>query len=94
MTKPLILVHKRDPAKGGISLQEAMDECPGDTLYVYIYISFAPALLSCAVHQESSCPAHAHRAQASCIPDSNPYGRDGLAHSRSLSTARRALRVA
>jgi len=31
---------------------------------------------------------------ASCLPDSNPYGRDGLAHSRSLSTARRALRVA
>jgi len=28
------------------------------------------------------------------LPDSNPYGRDGLAHSRSLSTARRALRVA
>ena len=27
-------------------------------------------------------------------PESNPYGRDGLAHSRSLSTARRALRVA
>jgi len=50
--------------------------------------------LSRAVHQESSCPAHAHRARASCLPDSNPYGRDGLAHSRSLSTARRALRVA
>jgi len=31
---------------------------------------------------------------ASRLPDSNPYGRDGLAHSRSLSTARRALRVA
>jgi len=28
------------------------------------------------------------------LPDSNPYGRDGLAHSRSLSTVRRALRVA
>jgi len=40
-------------------------------------------LLSRAVHQESSCPAHAHRARASCLPDSNPYGRDGLAHSRS-----------
>ena len=51
-------------------------------------------LLSRAVHQVSSCPAHAHRARASCLPDSNPYGRDGLAHSRSLSTARRALRVA
>ena len=50
--------------------------------------------LSRAVHQESSCPAHAHRARASCLPDSNPYGRDGLAHSRSPSTARRALRVA
>jgi len=47
-----------------------------------------------AVHQESSCPAHAHRARASCLPDSNPYGRDGLAHRLSLSTARRALRVA
>jgi len=33
-----------------------------------------------------------NRARASCLPDSNPYGRDGLAHSRSLSTARRALR--
>ena len=42
----------------------------------------------------TNCPAHAHRARASCLPDSNPYGRDGLAHSRSLSTARRALRVA
>ena len=50
--------------------------------------------LSRAVHQESSCPAHANRARASCLPDSNPYGRDGVAHSRSLSTARRALRVA
>jgi len=28
------------------------------------------------------------------LPDSNPYGRDGLAHSHSLSTTRRALRVA
>jgi hypothetical protein len=56
--------------------------------------SNAQMLLSRAVHQESSCPAHAHRARASCLPDSNPYGRDGLAHSRSLSTARRALRVA
>jgi len=46
------------------------------------------------VHQESSCPGHAHRARESCSPDSNPYGPDGLAHSRSLSTARRALRVA
>jgi len=57
----------------------------------------AQMLLSRAVHQdsqESSCPAHAHRARASCLPGSNPYGRDGLAHSRSLSTARRALRVA
>ena len=56
--------------------------------------SNAQMLLSRAVHQESSCPAHAHRARASCLPDSNPYGRDGLAHSRYLSTARRALRVA
>jgi len=47
-----------------------------------------------ALHQESSCPAHAHRARASCLPNSNPHGRDGLAHSRSLCTARRALRVA
>jgi len=56
--------------------------------------SNAQMLLSRAVHQESSCPAHAHRARASCLPDSTPYGRDGLAHSHSLSTARRALRVA
>ena len=56
--------------------------------------SNAQMLLSRAVHQEPSCPAHAHRARASCLPDSNPYGRDGLAHSRSLSTARLALRVA
>jgi len=49
--------------------------------------------LSRAVHQESSCPAHAHRARASCLPDSNPYGRDGLAHSRSLSPPRGALCV-
>ena len=34
MKKPLILVHERDPAKGGISLQEAMDECPGNNLYI------------------------------------------------------------
>jgi len=33
-------------------------------------------------------------ARASCLLDSTPYGRDGLAHSRSLSSARRALRVA
>ena len=51
--------------------------------------SNAQMLLSRAVHQESSCPAHAHRAQASCLPDSNPYGRDGLAHSRSLHRAAR-----
>jgi len=44
--------------------------------------------------RKSFCPAHAHRARASCLPDSNPYGHDGLAHSRALSTARRALRVA
>jgi len=56
--------------------------------------SNAQMLLSRAVNQESSCPAHAYRARASCLPDSNPYGRDGLAHSRSLPTARRALRVA
>jgi len=37
---------------------------------------------------------NADRARASCLPDANSYGRDGLAHSRSLSTARRALRVA
>jgi len=47
-----------------------------------------------AVHQQSSCSAHAHRARASCLHDSNPYGRDGLAHSRFLSTSRRARRVA
>jgi len=35
-----------------------------------------------------------NRTRDTCLPDSNPYGRDGLAHSRSLSTARRALRVA
>jgi len=51
-------------------------------------------LLSRAVHQESSCPAHAHRDRASCLPDSTPYGRDDLARSRCFSTARRALRVA
>jgi hypothetical protein len=56
--------------------------------------SNAQMLLSRATQQQSSCPAHAHRARASCLPDSNPYGRDGLAHSRSLSTARRACRVA
>jgi len=36
---------------------------------------------------------HAHRTRASCLPDSNPYGRDGLAHSRSLSPPRGALVV-
>jgi len=34
-----------------------------------------------------------HRARASCLPDSNPYGHDGLAHSRSLSPPRGALVV-
>jgi len=63
-------------------------------IFCILQRSNAQMLLSRAVHQESSCPAHAHRARASCLPDSNPYGRDGLAHSRSLSTARRALRVA
>ena len=28
--KPVVLVHEADPAKGGISLQLAMDECPED----------------------------------------------------------------
>jgi hypothetical protein len=56
--------------------------------------SNAQMLLSRATQQQSSCPAHAHRARASCLPDSAPYGRVGLAHSRSLSTARRACRVA
>ena len=57
------------------------------------YYQLAKILLSRAVHQESSCPAHAHRARASCLPDSNPYDRDGLAHSRVLFTAGCALRA-
>jgi len=56
--------------------------------------SNAQMLLSRAKHQQSSCPDHDSRARASCLPDSNPYGRDGLAHSRSLSTARHARRAA
>ena len=55
--------------------------------------SNAQMLVSRAVHQESSCPARAHRARASCLPDSTPYGHDGLAHSRSLSPPRGALCV-
>jgi len=42
MKKLLILEHERHPTKGGISQQEAMDECPGNNLYIsesYIYTS-------------------------------------------------------
>jgi len=60
----------------------------------YVDIYSTRRLLSRAVRQQSSCPAHAQRARACRLPDSTPYGREGLAHSRSLSTARRARRVA
>ena len=49
-------------------------------------------LLSRAVHQESSCPAHAHRARASCLPDSSPYGLT-VQHTVALSPPRGALCV-
>jgi len=49
-------------------------------IYLYLHIDIFIGLL--------------HRARASCLPDSIPYGHDGLARSRSLSTARRALRLA
>jgi len=58
---------------------------------VFIFIPMDKAKPMGLIFEE---PAYAHRARASCLPDSNPYGRDGLAHSRSLPTARRALRVA
>jgi len=45
-------------------------------------------LFSRASQKHTSCPAHAPRTRASCLPESATCDRDGLAHSRSISTAR------
>jgi len=81
--------------------EEAVVECERKVILVYRRMSMMIPLGILTTRRQyrvvsiSILDTHTHRAGASCHEqDSNPYGRDGLAHSRSLSTARRALRVA
>jgi len=46
-----------------------------------------------SIYNHSSVDIEIGLIRASCLPDSAPYGRDGLAHSRSLSPPRGALCV-
>ena len=59
-----------------------------------VWVAAAWSGAAVTVAKNGPCPEHDSHARASCLPDSNPYGRDGLAHSRSLSTARHARRAA
>ena len=60
-------------------------------IYIYMYIIYIYIYIYIYIF---NIHIYTHRARACCFPDSNPYGRDGLANSRSLSTARRACRGA